>query len=334
VTSFGYTLSSEEHGPRALVTCARRAEEVGFDFLSISDHYHPWIGAQGHSPFVWAVLGAVAQVTERVDVGVGVSCPILRVHPAVVAQAAATTSLLFDGRFFLGVGTGEALNEHIVGRRWPPPAVRREMLEEAVGIIRALWTGDTLEHRGTHFEVDDARLFDPPVGELRIVVSGFGPEAATLAGRIGDGYWGNAPDDELVGAFEAAGGHGPRYAQLNVCWAPSVEEARRTVHEIWPNTAVPGQLSHDLPTWTHFEQATAIVSEEEATSSVPCGPDVADALRESVRNYVEAGYDHLYFHQIGPDQEGFLRHWDAELRDALQEGTQRDLPIPPRRGAA
>jgi G6PDH family F420-dependent oxidoreductase len=317
VVQFGYTLSSEEHPPADLVQQAARAEAAGFDFASISDHYHPWVGAQGHSGFVWSVLGAIAASTERMPVGVGVTCPIMRIHPAVIAQAAATTSLLFDGRFFLGVGTGEALNEHIVGERWPPHAVRLEMLEEAVTVMRALFTGETLEHRGTHYEADNARLFDPPVDDVPIVVSGFGPDAAGLAGRIGDGFWGNAPQRELLETFERNGGDGPRYAQLNVCWAPSAEEARRTVHEVWPNTAVPGQLSQDLPTWTHFEQATQIVTEAEATEHVPCGPDIVDDVVKSVAQYRDAGYDHLYFHQIGPDQEGFVRYWESELRDAL-----------------
>src|SRR3954453_4389484 len=170
MADFGYTLSSEEHAPVELVRNAARAEGAGFDFASISDHYHPWVTAQGHSPFVWSVLGAIAASTERIRVGIGVTCPIVRVHPAVVAQAAATTSLLFDGRFFFGVGTGEALNEHVVGTRWPKPAVRLDMLEEAVGVIRALFSGETIEHRGAHYEVDNARLFDPPEHEVPIVV--------------------------------------------------------------------------------------------------------------------------------------------------------------------
>jgi len=317
MTVFGYTLSSEDHAPAVLVRHASRAETAGFDFASISDHFHPWVTAQGHSPFVWSVLGAIAAGTELIQVGVGVSCPIMRVHPAVVAQAAATTSLLFEGRFFLGVGTGEALNEHVVGRRWPPPAVRREMLEEAVAIIRSLFSGETIEHRGRHFEVENARLFDPPAGVVPIVVSGFGSDAAALAGRIGDGYWGTSPEREIVNAFEEAGGSGPRYAQLSVCWAPTEAEARRTVHQVWPNSAVPGQLSQDLPTWTHFEQATSIVTEAVASEHVPCGPDIVADVMKSVQQYVDAGYDHLYFHQIGPEQEGFFRFWESELRDAL-----------------
>ncbi len=318
MTTFGYTLSSEEHSPRALVANARRAEEAGFDFASISDHYHPWVSAQGHSPFVWSVLGGIAGATERIRVGTGVTCPIVRTHPAVVAHAVATTSLLFDGRFFFGVGTGEALNEHVVGVRWPPPAVRRDMLEEAVAVIRRLLTGETVEHRGVHYEVDNARLFDAPPAEVPIIVSGFGTESAGLAGRIGDGYWGNAPDRDLLATFERAGGSGPRYAQLNLCWNEREDAARKIVFETWPNTAVPGQLSQDLPTWTHFEQATEIVAEDDATKSVACGPDIAGELRDSVRRYVEAGYDHLYFHQIGDDQDGFFRFWANELRDELR----------------
>jgi G6PDH family F420-dependent oxidoreductase len=316
MTSFGYTLSSEEHGPRDLVDNARRAEEAGFDFLSLSDHFHPWVSAQGHSPFAWSVLGAIAAVTERVEVGVGVTCPTIRIHPAVIAHATATTSLLFEGRFFFGVGTGEALNEHVLGDRWPRPELRRTMLEEAVDIIRALWEGETVDHHGPHYEVENARLFDPPEDPPPIIVSGFGEEAVRLAARIGDGYWGHSPEREVIDQYEKEGGTGPRYAQLNLCWAEDAGAARKTVHEIWPNGGVPGQLSQDLPTWTHFEQAAQLVTVDDATASVPCGPEVQPVL-ESVREFEKAGYDHLYFHQVGPDQQGFLRFWDDELRPAL-----------------
>lgn len=318
MVSYGYTLSSEEHTPSDLVRNARRAEKHGFDFVSISDHFHPWVSTQGHSPFVWSVLGAVAASTERLRVGVGVTCPILRIHPAILAHATATTSLLFDGRFFFGVGTGEALNEHILGDRWPPPEVRLEMLEEAVGLIRSLWSGDTVDHRGAYYQVENAKLFDPPDQPPPIVVSAFGPKAVDVAARIGDGYWGTSPERELVEQYQAAGGKGPRYAQVDLCWAEDAASARKVVHEVWPNAGVPGQLSQDLPTWTHFEQAAAMVSEEEATKSIPCGPAVEPVVA-SVRQYLEAGYDHLYFHQIGPDQDGFFRFWSDRLRPALQE---------------
>ncbi|MDQ6797926.1 MAG: TIGR03557 family F420-dependent LLM class oxidoreductase [Actinomycetota bacterium] len=316
MTSYGYTLSSEEHPPSTLVDNGRKAEAAGFDFVTISDHFHPWVSAQGHSPFVWSVLGAIAASTDRIAVGVGVNCPTTRTHPAIVAHAAATTSLLFGDRFFLGVGTGEALNEHIVAGRWPPPEVRLDMLEEAIEIMRALWSGDTVDHRGRFYEVDNARLFDPPAATIPVIVSAFGPKAAAVAARVGDGYWGTSPTKEIVERFTEAGGTGPRYAQIDLCRADEAAAARRTVHKIWPNGAVKGQLSQDLPTWTHFEEAAGMVTEDDATASVPCGPDVGPVV-ESVRTYLDAGYDHLHFHQIGPDQDGFFEFWSSELRPAL-----------------
>jgi G6PDH family F420-dependent oxidoreductase len=317
VTQFGYTLSSEEHAPRALVDHARRAEDAGFDFVSISDHFHPWVEAQGHSPFVWSVLGAISARTDAVGVCVGVTCPIIRIHPAVIAHAAATSALLLGERFVLGVGTGEALNEHVHGDRWPVPDERRAMLEESIEVMRALWTGETIDYRGDHYIVENARLFDPPDEPIPVVVSGFGTAAGALAGRIGDGYWGHSPDREVIDAYREAGGEGPLYAQLNLCWSDDEADARKTVHRVWPNGAVPGQLSQDLPTWTHFEQAAQLVDEDAATESTPCGPDITDALVSTVREYREAGYDHVYFHQIGPDQEGFMGYWQRELQPAL-----------------
>jgi coenzyme F420-dependent glucose-6-phosphate dehydrogenase len=331
---FGFTLSSEEFGPRELVDLAVRGEEEGFEFLSISDHYHPWVNEQGHSPFVWSVLGGVARATERISVGTGVTCPTVRIHPAVVAQAVATTSLLFGdapgagsddavlggapGRFFLGVGSGEALNEHILGHRWPPPEVRLQMLEEAVDIMRRLWAGGTVDHDGPTYRVENARLFDPPECKVPVVVSGYGPMSVEVAARTGDGYWGHSPESEVIERFEQAGGEGPRLAQIMLCWDSDAERARQTVHRVWPNGGLGGQLSQDLPTWTHFEQATGVLNEDQVVGSMPCGPDVEPVL-EQVRAYLDAGYDHLYFHQIGPDQEGFLRFWRSELRSAVSE---------------
>jgi coenzyme F420-dependent glucose-6-phosphate dehydrogenase len=318
VVAFGYTLSSEEHSPLDLVRNAQKAEELGFDFVSISDHFHPWVSAQGHAPFVWSVLGGIAHATDTIEVGVGVTCPIVRIHPAVLAQATATTALLLEDRFVFGVGTGEALNEHILGHRWPRPEVRIAMLEEAVEIIRRLWTGETVDHRGEFYEVENAKLFDPPSTPPPVVVSAFGPKAVELAARIGDGYWGHSPEKELIDKYEQAGGSGPKYAQLNLCWAEDEATAKKTVHEIWPNGGVAGQLSQDLPTWTHFEQAASMVTEEDATKSTPCGPDVGPVIA-SVKEYLDAGYDHLYFHQVGPDQDGFFQFWKNELQPALQE---------------
>jgi G6PDH family F420-dependent oxidoreductase len=314
---FGYTLSSEEHQPTDLVRNAVRAERDGFDFVTVSDHFHPWTQSQGHSPFVWSVLGAIAASTDRLAVATGVTCPLIRIHPAIVAQAAATTARLFEGRFSLGVGSGEALNEHILGHRWPTPEVRLAMLEEAVGVLRELFTGETVDHDGRFYRVENARLFDPPGESLPIIVSGFGPAATELAGRIGDGYWGHGGDADLMATYRKAGGTGPRYAQLNVCLGDDEAECRKTVHAIWPNGAVPGQLAQDLPTWTHFEQVAALVSEDDATRNVTCGPDV-EGVVETARAFVDSGYDHIHLHQIGPDQDAFFARWNAGLGERLR----------------
>ena len=318
MANYGFTLSSEEHPPNDLVEHAMRAEELGFDFVSISDHYHPWTSAQGHSPFVWSVLGAIAAATDQIQVGVGVTCPIMRVHPVILAQATATTSLLFNGRFFWGVGTGEALNEHVVAQRWPRPEIRLEMLDEAIHLIRELWKGETVDYSGKFYETENARVFDAPAAPIPIIVSGFGSSSAELAGLVGDGYWGNSPDRELLDAFEAAGGTGPRYAQLTLCWGETEDVAKKIVHEIWPTAALTGQLSQDLPTWTHFEQATAPLTAEQVTASVPCGPDITGPILDAVDDYLDAGFDHLYFHQVGHDQDGFFEFWQSELQPALR----------------
>jgi G6PDH family F420-dependent oxidoreductase len=316
MTTFGYTLSSEEHGPGGLVELAQQAESAGFEFLTISDHFHPWIDEQGHSPFVWSVLGAVAHSTERVRVGTGVTCPILRIHPALVAHAAATTALLFDGRFFLGVGAGEALNEHVLGQRWPAVEVRHEMLEEAIELLRELWTGDVVDHHGKHFTVENARLFDVPDERIPIVVSAFGTKSAELAGRAGDGLWTTGPQPEALSAYDQAGGKGPRIGQLTLCWAEDEADAVATAHRVWPNSAIPGQLAQDLPTPAHFEQAASLVRPEDIGGQVLCGPD-PDPVLEAVRSYEKAGLDQIHFHQIGPDQAGFFRFWERELRPKL-----------------
>ena len=315
----GYGLSSEEHDPAALVRNAARAEEAGFSFASISDHFHPWIREQGHSPFVWGVVGAIAQATQHLSLGTGVTCPTVRTHPAVIAHAAATAACLMPGRFFLGVGTGEALNEHVLGDRWPPAPIRLAMLEEAVEVIRLLWEGGSKDHHGEHYTVEDATIFDLPDQRPPIVVAAAGERAATVAARIGDGMWSVGPNQRATATFDREGGAGrPRYAQMVMCWADDEEEARRTAHRAWPNAAVAGQLTQDLPTPEHFEQAVAMVTEDDVASKVPCGPDVARHV-EQVQTFADAGFTHVYLQQVGPDQEGFFRFWGQELRDALAE---------------
>src|SRR5262245_6657105 len=236
---YGLTLSSEEHGPKRLVEMAVAAEEAGFDFVSISDHYHPWLTSQGHSPFVWSVLGAIAQATDEIEVGVGVTCPIVRIHPAIHAHAVATAAALLDGRLTWGVGTGEALNEHVTGSPWPTAEVRLEMLEEAVAVIRRLWAEESVTHRGKHFVVEDARIFDRPESPPPIVVSAFGEEAAQAAARFGDGLWTTGIPEEIADAFRNAGGSGPVWTQLTVCWDESREDAIERAHRVWANTGLP-----------------------------------------------------------------------------------------------
>jgi len=314
---YGLTLSSEEHPPRRLLDIAAMAEDHGFDFVTISDHYHPWIDAQGHSPFVWSMLGALAERTSRLGVAVGVTCPTVRIHPAILAQATATCALLFDGRFTWGVGSGEALNEHILADRWPPTDLRLEMLEEAVAVVRELWRGEEVTHRGTHYTVENARIYDPPAPPPPIVVSAFGPSAARLAGRIGDGLWTSGTSPDIVQQWRDAGGAGPVYAQLTLCWAEDRADAIKTAHRIWPNSGVPGQLSQDLPTPAHFEQASSVVTEAMIGESMACGPDPAPVI-SAIEEMLDAGVDHVHLHQIGPDQEGFCRFWRDEVAPGLR----------------
>jgi G6PDH family F420-dependent oxidoreductase len=301
----GYSLSSEEHHPRDLIRYARKAEELGFRFAFVSDHYHPWIDRQGQSPFVWGVIGAIAQATERLRIGTGVTCPILRIHPAIIAHAAATAAAMMPGRFCLGLGTGENLNEHILGRHWPPPAVRLEMLEEAVAVIRKLWLGGYQNHRGKYFTVENARLYTLPETPPPVFIAAKGPRAAELAGRVGDGLISTAPDAEVMERFTAEGREKPRYGQVTVCWAKTEKEARKTAREWWPNAALKGELSVELPLPRHFEQAAAPVSEEEVAQSVLCSPDPERHLA-AVREFFDGGFTHVYVHQVGPDQEGFF----------------------------
>lgn len=313
MTHLGYALSSEEHTPNDLVRYARQAEEVGFSFALISDHYHPWIDKQGHSPFVWGVIGGIAQATSRLQLGTGVTCPTIRIHPAIIAQAAATAASMMPGRFFLGVGTGENLNEHIHGDRWPAYDVRAEMLDEAVEVIRLLWEGDTESFWGAYYTVENARIYTLPDELPPILVAAGGEQSAELAGNIGDGLICTAPKAELVNTFRESGGNGkPRYGQLTVCWAESEAEARRTAYEIWPNAGLQGELTQELPTPAHFEQAVSTVREEDVTERVVCGPDPQRHL-EQIQKYVDAGFDHVYIHQVGPDQEGFFRFYQREI---------------------
>ena len=318
MAQIGYTLSSEEFAPNELVGVARRAEEVGFEFASISDHFHPWVDRQGNSPFVWAVLGGIAQATERIRVGTGVTCPTVRIHPAIVAQAAATAAAMLPGRFWLGVGSGENLNEHIVGEGWPQTAVRQERLEEAVEVIRLLWEGGLASHHGRHFTVENARLYTLPDEPPPIYIATAGERATELAGRIGDGMFGLVPDSSVIEQFEAAGGRRkPKLGQVHVCWAEDEAEARKTALEWWPNAVAGGNLPWELPLPSHFESATEWADEDAVAEQIVCGPDPEPHV-EATKEFIDAGYDHVYFHQVGPDQEGFLQFAERELLPRLR----------------
>ena len=309
----GYWLSSEEHPPRRLVELAVAAERTGFRTAMISDHYHPWVEAQGQAPFVWGVLGAIGQATSELEVGTGVTAPILRLHPAIVAQAAATAACLLPGRFFLGLGSGERLNEHVTGQHWPSAGARREMLEEAVGIILKLFEGGTVNHRGTHFTVEGARLFTLPDEPPPLYLAASGKRSAALAGKVADGFIGVVPSPDHVDAFEANGGAGkPRLAQLHVCVDEDEVAARRTALRYWPQSALEGTALTELPRPQEFEQVAALVSEDQVAEAVVCGTDVERHL-EAIAEFAAAGFDTVYVHGVGPDQEAFLRFYEAEV---------------------
>ena len=308
----GYSLSAEEHPPNDLIRFAKQAEDAGFTYALISDHFHPWIDAQGNSAFVWSVIGGIAQGTERMRLGTGVTCPLIRIHPAIIAQAAATSAAMMPGRFFLGVGTGENLNEHVLGNKWPAPDERLEMLEEAVEVIRLLWQGGYQTHRGKHYSVEQARIYTLPDELPEIAVAAAQPHAAELAGRIGDGFISVSPDEELAQKYESAGGKGAKYGHLTVCWAETEDEAKRVAHENWPNAGLEGPLSQELALPAHFEAAAEMVEPDDLAETMPLGPDPERYLEE-IRKYDEAGFDHVYIHQVGPDQEGFFRFAQQEL---------------------
>ena len=315
--SYGLKLMTEIHGPAELVRQAVAAEQAGFDFVGISDHFHPWLEDQGHAPSAWSVLGAIAQATERLQLVTMVTCPFKRYHPAVVAQLAATTAVLSGGRFVLGVGTGELLNEHVVGGEWPPVDVRQEQLCEAIDAMRLLFEGGYQTYRGDHVEVVDARLFDLPDQPVPIVVAAGGPQAATIAGEVGDGLVAIAPESSLLDAFGDAGGErSMTFGEVGLAW--DVDEARAVdaAHRKARFSALGWKVLPELPNVGGFEDATEHVTPEMVADATPCGPDV-EAHAEAVRAFVDAGFEHVAVTPLGDDVDGFLRFWREELRPAL-----------------
>ena len=313
--TMGYFLSCEEYTAAQLVEQARAAEDAGFQALWISDHFHPWNDEQGESPFVWSVIGAISQVCS-LRVTTAVTCPTVRTHPAVIAQAAATSAVMLRGGFTLGVGTGEALNEHILGDPWPSIDVRLEMLEEAVALMRRLWEGDFVTQSGPHYRVDNARIYSLPDTPPEVYVSGFGPKATDVAARIGDGYISTSPDAELVQRFKDGSGGKPAQAGAKVAFAPTVDEGVGHAHRLWANAGLPGELAQVLPSPRHFEQASQLVTEESTRESVVAGPD-PQAHLDQVEFYRLAGYDELYVANMGPHYRDMIDFYGKEVLPAV-----------------
>ena len=305
----GFGLSSEEYRPAELVEQAKLAQDAGFAALWISDHYHPWNDAQGQSPFVWSTIGAVSQVTD-LSIITAVTCPTVRIHPAVIAQAAATSAALTGGKFVLGVGSGEALNEHILGDHWPPASTRLEMLEEAIDVMRQLWQGDSVTHYGKHYTVEQARIYTLPDEPVPVYISGFGPRATELAGRIGDGFISVQPNADAVEQFRKTSGGKPAVAGAKSCYAATEDEARRIALRLWPQEGVPGELAQILPTPQHFEQVSQLVTAD--MIKMACGPD-PDAHLAMVKDYEEAGYDTLYVAPVGPHYREMIKLYRDEI---------------------
>jgi G6PDH family F420-dependent oxidoreductase len=314
----GYTMMSEQSTPRQLVTDLERAEDLDFDFSVISDHYFPWLDEQGHSPYAWSVLGAAAQATSRIGLMTFVTCPTMRYHPAIVAQKAATMGLLSDGRFTLGLGAGENLNEHVIGRGWPSADVRHVMLTEAIDVIGQLFDGQTVTYTGQHITVDSARLWDLPAERVPVAVAASGSRSVSLAAHS-DGLIAVSPDSELVNAFEAAGGTGkPVYGQLAVCYGRDSEEAAEYAARLWPWSAAGWKVMAELPGPQSFAAYSRFVRPEDIRKMVPCGPDPEPYLA-ALRGYEEAGFTHLALVQVGADRQSeFFDFARAELLPALR----------------
>lgn len=316
----GYKLIAEAYSPQEIVRQAVRAEEAGFDFVEISDHFHPWFDSQGHSGFVWSMLAAMAMQTERIELATGVTCPFIRYHPAIIAQAAATTALLAEDRFTLGVGAGERLNEHVVGQGWPAVTTRHEMFRESLAIIRLLWSGGYHSYEGKHLTLEDARLFDLPGTPPRIAVASGGPVSAKIAAEYGDALFVTEPRTDLIEAYTGAGGTGPRYAEVPLSWAADEATAARSAHELFRFGITGWKVQSELPNPVNFEAATAFVTQEDMRQAFGCGPDVARHLAVA-QQFADTGYDHLALINAGPDPDGFFDFFEKELAEPVRKLT-------------
>ncbi|RJK96147.1 TIGR03557 family F420-dependent LLM class oxidoreductase [Vallicoccus soli] len=313
----GYKLATEALTPAEVVEQTVLAERAGFDFVELSDHYHPWLESQGHSGFTWTMLGAMAARTERIGLATGVTCPIIRYHPAIIAQAAATTALLSDGRFTLGIGAGERLNEHVVGTGWPAVRTRHKMLREALEIIRLLWQGGYQSYDGEFLQLEDARVFDLPEQLPVIAVASGGPMASRLAAELGDGLFATEPRSDLVEAYTGAGGSGPRYAEVPLAWAPDVESAAEAAHETSRWALSGWKVMSELPNPVNFDAASSTVTLEDVKGQFSCGPDMDQHVAKA-QGYVDAGFDHIVLQNAGPDPRGFIEAAGDGLVDRVR----------------
>ena len=312
----GYKLASEGFGPKELVRQAQLAEDAGFDFVEISDHFHPWLDEQGHSPFAWTVLGVIAASTSTINLATGVTCPTVRYHPAIIAQAAATLGILSDDRFTLGIGSGERLNEHVVGRGFPAVAQRHEMLREALEIITLLWQGGYQSYEGKHLQLEDARVFDLPDTLPTIAIAASGGPSARLAAEFGGGLFATEPKSSIIEKYVEAGGAGPRYAEVPLAWAPTVDEAVKAAHSTSRWAVTGWKVMSELPNPVNFEAASTTVREDDILEQFACGPD-ADVHLTAIQEYADAGFDHLVLQNAGPDPDGFIKFYRRELASEL-----------------
>jgi G6PDH family F420-dependent oxidoreductase len=313
----GYKLATEGFAPKELIRQAVLAEQAGFDFVEMSDHYHPWVEAQGHSAFTWSVLPVIAAKTERIGLATGVTCPSVRYHPAIIAQAAATMAIISDGRFTLGVGAGERLNEHVTGEGFPGRRARHERFREALEIIRLLWQGGYRSYDGKHLKLEDARVFDLPDELPVIAVAASGPESARIAAELGDGLFAVEPDEGLVSTWHGLGGHGPAYGEMPLAWAADEESAVRAVLEKNSFALAGWKVMSELPNPVNFEAAAKSVTPDQVRNAFACGPDPKRHL-DVARQYADAGFDHLVAMNAGPDPDGFMDFFASELAAPLR----------------
>ena len=317
MTTFGYTLFCEGYSPSDLIKQAIKAEEAGFDFLVISDHYHPWLTNHEHSAFAWSVLGALTQVTQKIELATMVTCPIMRYHPAIIAQMAATIGVMSGGRFTLGLGAGERLNEHIVGQGWPGVGIRHKMLREAVEIIQGLWKGGYYSYDGKYYKVEDARVFDLPKEPVPIFMAAGGPNAASIAAQCGVGLCNTEPNPDVMKAYKEQGGDAANtWSQIVLSWDENEDKAKQTAFDQFKFSAGGWKVQAELPNPVNFDAATKQVRPDDIAENIPCGPDVQKHV-DGIKSFSDLGYDKIAVVYPGTDTDGFMKFWQDKLKPQL-----------------